>query len=195
MSERPPKGKLGVRRLLWDLLHRRERFRQALGFLFTIVVTFLGQMVEPWFWVGVPLVGLGILIRLWASGHVKKDKVLATDGPYGFVRHPLYVGNIMIGFGFCFACGLWWSFPVFVLFLLLFYPPAIKQEDKKLHGLFGETWEPWAARTRALLPRLRPYSPGESSTWSFTQSLKQNGEPIIALVLSSLLLYLFLYQG
>ena len=53
---------------------------------------------------------LGILVRLWASGHVKKDKVLATTGPYAYVRHPLYVGNHLITFGFCLASGLWWSF-------------------------------------------------------------------------------------
>lgn len=183
-SQRPKKGTLGIKRLLWDLRHRRERFRQLLGVLFSVVVSVLGQPKLPAvYWSGAGLTLLGILIRLWASGHVKKDKELATNGPYGFVRHPLYVGNICIGFGFCIASGLWWSYVVFLLLLALFYPPAIRQEDGKLHGLFGEQWERWAGTTRALIPRLTPFTRAGGS-WSFSQSLRQNGEPIIAVFLA-----------
>ncbi len=190
--ERPEKGALGIKRFLWDIRHRRERFRQMLGVLFSIVVALLGQPPSSWYWTGLPLVVAGILTRLWASGHVKKDKVLATDGPYGFVRHPLYVGNLLIGFGFAISSGLLWSFPVLIIFLLLFYPPAIRQEDSKLHGLFKEQWEPWRERTRALIPRLTPFQRGQESHWSFGQSLKQNGEPIIAAFLAVLMYYLYL---
>ena len=182
-SERPAKDALGLRRLLWDLRHRRERFRQLLGVLFSVFVSLMGTPRQEIFWWGVGAAGLGILIRLWASGHVKKDRELATDGPYAYVRHPLYVGNILIGVGFCLASGLWWSGPLFIFFLLAFYPPAIRQEDAKLHGLFGESWERWSARTRALLPRLTPYQRSGVGHWSFGQSLKANGEPIIALFL------------
>ena len=179
---------LGLSRLWHDLLHRRERFRQALGIAFVIVVAAAASTTQTLLLVSLPLVLAGILIRLWASGHVKKDKELATDSPDSLARHPLYVGNILIGFGFCIASGRWWSFPVFVLFLLLFYPPAIRQEDRKLHRLFPEAWEPWAAEVRALIPRVKPYREGASGgSWSFSQSLRQNGEPIIALILIGLL--------
>ena len=192
-SNRPEKGTFGLRRFFWDLVHRRERFRQLLGVLFCILVSTLGTPRQAMvFWAGVAIAAAGILIRLWASGHVKKDKVLATDGPYGFVRHPLYVGNILIGLGFCLSSGLWWSYPLFLVFLLVYYPPAIHQEDAKLHHLFGETWESWSSRTRALIPRLTPYSSGQDGRWSFGQSLRQNGEPIIAIFLLVWLYVLFL---
>jgi protein-S-isoprenylcysteine O-methyltransferase Ste14 len=186
---------VGLSRLVHDLRHRRERFRQVLGIAFVIVVAAAASTTQTLVLAGLPLVVMGVLIRLWASGHVKKDKELATDGPYAFVRHPLYVGNILIGLGFCVASGRWWSFPVFLLFLLAFYPPAIRQEDGKLSRLFPEAWHPWAREVRALIPRLRPYRAGPSGGgWSFQQSLRQNGEPIIAVFLLALV-WLAWYVG
>jgi len=173
----------GLQRFLTDIRHRRERFRQFLGIAFVILVSVAGEPKEALFGAGVVLVILGIAARLWASGHIKKNKVLATDGPYAYVRHPLYVGNITLGFGFAFASGLWWSFPFLLLILLAFYPPAIRREDEKLHRRFEEEWEQWRKETRALIPRLTPYRPGQRGSWSFWQSLRQNGEPIIALFL------------
>jgi hypothetical protein len=77
------------------------------------------------------------------------------------------------------------------LILLLFYPQAIRREDEKLHNLFKEDWERWRQQTPALLARLkRTYKPGGS--WSFWQSLRQNGEPVIALFLFACLYYLFI---
>ena len=173
----------GLERFLNDIRYHRERFRQFTGFCFVILVSVVGRPKEFLFYAGVPLILLGIAIRLWASGHVRKNKALATDGPYAYVRHPQYVGNITLGFGFALASGLWWSFPLFLGIVLLFYPPAIRQEDKNLHGAFEKEWEKWSGETRALIPRLRPYQQITGGGWSFMQSLRKNGEPIIGLLL------------
>ena len=124
------------RRIGRDLLHRRQRFRQVAGFALIFALTLLGEPRASLFWPGVVIVAAGSLFRLWASGGVKKNQVLATDGPYALVRHPLYVGNLLICAGFCFASGVWWSAPVAAVVLLLFYPPAIRYEDQKLRKLF-----------------------------------------------------------
>ncbi len=185
----------GLERFLNDIRYHRERFRQFIGFCFVILVSVVGRPKEFLFYAGVPLILLGIAIRLWASGHVRKNKALATDGPYAYVRHPQYVGNITLGFGFALASGLWWGFPVFLGIVLLFYPPAIRQEDKKLHEAFKEDWEKWSEKTRALIPRPTPYQPLTESRWSFMQSLRQNGEPIIDLLLLFWLYILSLSLG
>jgi protein-S-isoprenylcysteine O-methyltransferase Ste14 len=183
----------GFRRLLHDLRHRRERFRQFVGITFVALVSLLGEpkgMVL--FSVGAFFVFLGTATRLWSSGHIMKNKALATTGPYGYVRHPLYVGNITLGFGFALASGLWWSFLLFFAILMVFYPPAIQREDEKLHRRFKQEWEQWRERTRALIPRLTPYNPAEPGGWSLWQSLRRNGEPLIALFLLFWLYVLYL---
>jgi protein-S-isoprenylcysteine O-methyltransferase Ste14 len=192
----PTLSSLGLQKLAHDLMHRRYRFRQFVGIAFLFVLTFmgapgkLGELGRWLYYVGVAITIPGMLIRLWASGHVKKDKALATSGPYGYVRHPLYVGNHLITFGFCLASGLWWSLPAWVVIGLVFYPGTIKHEDAVLHRLFGKSWEDWRARTHALIPRLTPYKPGETGEWSFSQSLRVNGEPVIILILVLCLFFL-----
>jgi len=186
---------LGFSKLAHDLVHRRYRFRQFVGIGFLFVLTVLGRPAE-WgqqasllFWTGIGFAILGILIRLWASGHVKKDKSLATTGPYSYVRHPLYVGNHLITLAFCLASGLWWSFAAWAVIAFFFYPGTIAHEDEVLHRLFGKSWEAWRAETRALIPRLTPYNRSERGEWSLAQSW-HNGEPIIIAILVACLVYL-----
>ena len=109
----------GLKRFLHDIRYHRERFRQFIGISFVILVSVAGEPEELLFFAGGVLVFLGIAVRLWASGHIKKNKALATDGPYAYVRHPTYVGNLTLGVGFALASGLWWSLPLFIFILLL----------------------------------------------------------------------------
>jgi len=182
---------IGIKRFFDNIMHRRDRYRQFIGISFLLLVSAVGEPKTVLFWIGACFVLLGSAIRLWASGHIKKNKSLATDGPYTYVRHPLYVGNILLGIGFSLASGLWWSAPLFIGILVVFYPHAIKHEDEKLHRLFQEDWVKWQKHTRALIPRFKSATASYGS-WSFSQSLRQNGEPIIALILLICLYYLYL---
>jgi protein-S-isoprenylcysteine O-methyltransferase Ste14 len=176
--------RIGLARFVRDIRDNRHRTRQLVGISFVILLTIIGAPTNAdLYFLGVVAATLGIAVRMWASGHVKKDKVLATTGPYAYVRHPLYVGNHLITFGFCLASGLWWSFLVWIALGIFYYPQTIAHEDKLLARLFPVEWEAWSKETRALIPRLRPYRSGQVSEWSFRQSLRQNGEPIIAALL------------
>jgi hypothetical protein len=70
--------------------------------------------------------------------------------------------------------------PALLLFLWFYYPPAIEYEDLKLQRIFGDSWQHWAANTRALCPRFvgRRFTLGG---WSLRQSALGNGEPFIIL--------------
>lgn len=191
----PQKPEAGIRfpRLLHDLYHRRQNSRQAVGVALVFLLTFLGTPVAIEWALGAAVVVLGMAIRLWASGYVMKNEVLATVGPYGYVRHPLYVGNLTIAFGFCIASGLWWSWPLTVAMILYYYPHTIRYEDKKLHRLFGESWERWSKETRALVPRTTPWrgDGDQSGAWHFRTSMMRNGEPVHILIGGLCLAWLF----
>jgi len=162
----------GIAKLILKLRYH-ESSRQWFAVLFVLLVSLLGETTQLLFIVGTVIAAVGAAIRLWASGHVKKNKVLATDGPYAYVRHPLYVG----------ASGLWWSYLLMALLLWFYYPPAISYEDNKLHTLFGEQWENWSRDIHALIPSFKNRAGSTSSDWSFKQSLMQNGEPVIIVYL------------
>ncbi len=188
---KPLSERVGLRRFVHDFRYNRHRSRQFVGVGFLILLTVVGAPLADIYYWGVGAAVLGMAVRLWASGHVKKDKVLATTGPYAYVRHPLYVGNHLITVGFCLASSLWWSFFGWVALALFYYPQTIAHEDKLLARLFPGEWKAWAHETPALTPRFKPYRSGQKAEWSFRQSLRKNGEPIIAalLVLCLYILY------
>jgi len=190
----PSLSTLGLQQLFSDLVSRRYRHRQFITIAYLVLLTILGapDRFPALFWLGTVLVIAGELIRLWASGHVKKDKALATTGPYAFVRHPLYLGNHTIVLGFCLSCGLWWSLPVWIALSLAFYPSALSREDAVLRRLFGTEWEEWRAHTGALVPRSSAYRSREWGDWSLRQSLRVNGEPLIAAFLFVCLYLLYI---
>ncbi len=124
--------RIGFTRFFRDLRYNRHRTRQLVGISFLILLTIIGRPTNAGLYIlGVALATLGIAVRMWASGHVRKDKVLATSGPYAYVRHPQYVGNQLITVGFCLASGLWWSYFVWIALGFLL-PQTIAYEDRRL---------------------------------------------------------------
>lgn len=180
----------GLHRVVRSLRYH-EASRQLLGIALILLWTLVGEP-SPWsFWPAVPLVAGGAAVRMWASGCIFKNKVLATSGPYAFVRHPLYLGNILALLGFALASALWWAAPLLLAFLWFYYPTAIEYEDRKLHRLFGEAWLAWSARVPALFPRGRRATGGERAGWSLMQSLRRNGEPVVLAYLLGCALWLY----
>lgn len=158
-----------------------EFSRQAIGIVLVAVYAVWSAPVAWLFWPGALAALLGIGVRLYASGFVMKNKELATSGPYAFVRHPLYTGNILMLIGFCLANGQLWPWLVGAFFLWFWYPPAIAYEDKKLEQIFGDSWRAWSAQTPALVPRSLNGRSSADTGWSFAKSMKQNYEPVIVL--------------
>jgi len=171
-------------------IQRPHAIRQIVGILFLIVLTVVGRPSSA----GSAVVGtllsvIGIAIRFWAGGYVKKDRELATTGPYSFVRNPLYVGNVLIAVGFCLLSGYFrYAFAFFIFLYFWLYIPTIHKEERTLHKLFGDEFLRYRENVRAMWPRLTPYQTG-SGEWSGRQWVK-NGEHIVNAGLAIALLVL-----
>lgn len=176
----------GIRHV-WREIRYHEASRQTLSVLLVIVLTVFSEPITPWFVLGTVLIVFGLGMRMWASGHIAKNQVLATSGPYALVRHPLYTGNIALLFGFAAAAGLWWGVLVAVAILATFYPPTVAYEDRRMRERFPEDWNAWAPTVPALLPRLKFTRSSAKSPWSFRRSLRRNGEPVMVMFLLALL--------
>jgi protein-S-isoprenylcysteine O-methyltransferase Ste14 len=142
----------GLAHLIRELRYQ-EPMRQGFAVILVIVYTATAVPIPALAAIGLGIGLLGELVRLYASGFIVKNKELATDGAYRFVRHPLYTGNILFVTGFALAGSQWWGIPLALFFFWFYYPTAIEYEDRKLRRIFGAAWETWSARTPALLPR------------------------------------------
>ncbi len=167
-------------------LRYHEFSRQGIGI---ILVSIFCYFADPYpsvplqHYFALSLIILGLITRMYASGFVLKNKELSTTGPYAFMRHPLYTGNIIILFGLCGVNGSLWSLMTAIIFFWFYYPPAIEYEDRKLKLLFPETWENWANKTPALVPKLKGIfnQQLDLKRWSLKKSVITNYEPVIVI--------------
>lgn len=175
----------GIKHLIREMRYH-EFSRQSIGIILVSVFCFetSSNSIIPYASnFAISLILLGLATRMYASGFVLKNKELSTTGPYAFVRHPLYTGNIMILIGLCLINGFFWSFVTAFIFLWFYYPTAIEYEDRKLKSLFPDTWEEWASMTPALMPKMdlngKIFSRLDLKSWSLKKSLVANYEPVI----------------
>ena len=54
---------------------------------------------------GLPLLLAGVCLHTWAKGCLRQNRVVATIGPYRFVRHPFYLANALIDFALAVMAG------------------------------------------------------------------------------------------
>src|SRR5262245_15152883 len=112
-------------------------------------------------WIGVALFVLGGALRFWpvfVLGHrfsglvaIQPGHTLVTDGIYGVIRHPSYLGLLVSSLGWGLAFNSW----VGVLLAALLIPPLlarIRAEEKLLRTQFGDEYAAYCARTSRLIP-------------------------------------------
>ena len=136
--------------LSWGRVARR--IRVPLGFV--LAVFYLWRARPSWLSVagGAVIAAIGLLVRALASGHVQKNRELATTGPYAYVRNPLYLGSLILAAGFVLAARDVWTAVVIAGMFLLIYVPVIASEEAFLRRRFPE-YEVYSRQVPRLLPR------------------------------------------
>ena len=105
------------------------------------------------FWLLVwPVALAGATIRLWAAGNLAKNKEVTRTGVYRLVRHPLYVGNILIYASFLVALDRVGSaLPVLLTILLLVHYTRMLHEEERLLREYPDEFAEATATPRMLL--------------------------------------------
>ena len=125
-----------------------------------LTVCFLESAFDTYFTGAISL--LGVCIGIWAivkmeksfnvSPRLKANAKLKEDGPYRFVRHPMYSALLLFCGGFVLAdrslygIGLW-------LFLTIILVCKIRFEEQMLYERF-EAYSDYANRTKRFVPFL-----------------------------------------
>jgi protein-S-isoprenylcysteine O-methyltransferase Ste14 len=83
----------------------------------------------------------------------QKRRELATTGAYSYVRHPQYVGFVLIMFGFLLQ---WPTILTLVMFpvLVFMYARLARAEEMDMRSTFGKAYTDYAERVPAFVPRL-----------------------------------------
>jgi len=145
---------------------RRQRWRVPLGFALAAVFILVARPSRLSLAGGLPIALAGLLLRARAAGHIRKNDVLATSGPYRFTRNPLYLGSILLGAGFVIAAHAWVLAVLATAMLVGIYIPVIREEERYLTARFGNDFEAYRTRVPRLLPRLWPAAGSASGRFS-----------------------------
>jgi protein-S-isoprenylcysteine O-methyltransferase Ste14 len=116
-----------------------------------------------WFGVALGVIALGIqawthetLQEHWSRHTPSTTKyILVTDGPYQWVRHPMYLGLMFFFIGLALVSAFW-PILVLALALILMFRRTASQEEAQMVDRFGDKYHEYMKRTASFLPRVFP---------------------------------------
>lgn len=114
------------------------------------------------YYIGIPLVFLGIVVRQWAiavlgrffslSVRVTEDHTVVDRGPYRYVRHPSYTGALITFIGLGLAVQSWAAVLVLLVMFAFAYGYRMSVEEKTLSSELGQDYVSYMQRTKRLIP-------------------------------------------
>ncbi len=112
-------------------------------------------------WSGLALVVVGFALITWTTVGLgrqysvyitlQQDHKLITSGSYRYIRHPRYLGVMIVALGLALLFRSWIALAAlpFLLALLIF---RLKDEEKLLREEFGPQWEEYISHSWRLVP-------------------------------------------
>lgn len=119
---------------------------------------------ELLFWVGLSAMISGLVVRSWANRvlgasytrtlRIVQEQRVIQEGPYHLVRHPGYLGTLLVWLGGAVALGNWVIMTAASILMLRAYRRRIEAEERMLLDNFGDEYRRYMRRTRMLVPFL-----------------------------------------
>lgn len=115
-------------------------------------------------WTGVAIALAGFALLQWAQNtlgkswsdtpRMIKEQALVTDGPYRFIRHPIYTAFLLILGSTLFISANWFVGFAWIGMTLLEVVSRIGFEENLMLEYFGDQYREYMKRTGRLLPKL-----------------------------------------
>ena len=157
------------------------------------------------FIIGIIILGIGELIRLWGISYAGEEtrntkrlkaNYLVTQGPFAFVRNPLYIGNMLIYLGFgIFSNALFPYLQIITMVWFIFqYTLIVLIEEDFLEHRFGIDYQIYKESVPRFIPRILRYEPrtSEKQTPSLSVALRseyRTFQAFLSIGIISILIY------
>jgi len=151
-----------------DIRRTIFKYRSYTPIPFIIVMIWFAEPSVLSLVVGFAVVFIGELIRFWGVSIVGAETrttggvggtFLITNGPFSYVRNPLYVGNMLMyaGVGIMSMALFPWMLIVALAWFYTQYYLIVTREEEYLAATFGGEFAAYTQHVRRFVPRLTPY--------------------------------------
>ncbi len=89
------------------------RLRLPLGLVAGVLLVL--SIAPEWFWPGLVVSAAGALFQLWCFSCIHTQHELAVNGPYMFVRNPMYLARFLLILGIVLMTGSLWLTAAYVV--------------------------------------------------------------------------------
>ena len=137
-----------------------------------VVLAIVYKMDPAWLLPGFLVSMFGEVIQLWCFASLDKGRTLAFNGPYAFVRNPMYLGRYFIVLGGIMLLGKPWVLAVFTVVYYFYMVNRVKREEEYLRGPLGAPYEDYLQTVNRFLPGA-PKPGSQVAFWEW-RLLKQN---------------------
>ncbi len=133
---------------------------------FAVGATKMGRVYywNTFFVIGMALFVIGLMIRMhslltlkqyftYSVVKVENHKIIET-GLYKFIRHPGYLGQLIIFIGISISISNWLSILLMMIPVTVGYLYRIKVEERFMTEQFGEDYKKYQERTKRIIPML-----------------------------------------
>jgi len=170
------------------------RWRVRLGYFLTVFVLWFARPTPHSIIFGAIVGALGLCLRAYAAGYLRKQSVLTVTGPYRYTRNPLYLGSSVLALGAGIATRSWISAAILVVYFALVYAVVMRREEQELFVQHGEAFKAYAAAVPLFFPRLAAAKLDDASAGSFSFAQYKKNHEYEAAVGFLLLLLVFLLK-
>jgi len=157
-----------------ELFRRWFKLRFFITYPFGLFVLFFCAPSDFSFYIGICFIALGLSLRVWANGYVIKTNKLTTSGPYAFLRHPLYLGTMLLALGFSIMLNTYYAGAIFIIVMAMVYYRTIKNEERALIERYKDAYLDYKRNVPVIIPGFFPYKKGEKWGFSFSRVIENH---------------------
>ncbi|HMC01952.1 MAG TPA: isoprenylcysteine carboxylmethyltransferase family protein [Flavobacteriaceae bacterium] len=132
------------------------------------LLTQLGEISTNYFAlqiIGLTLSFYHLIMNIWAvrtmgkhfvpGSGVFQNQKLVTNGPFRFMRHPIYSAHIALWLGTALATSNWILLITWPLYVAIMYFGPVREEEKLLNTKFGATFQKYCENTGKIFFKIK----------------------------------------
>jgi protein-S-isoprenylcysteine O-methyltransferase Ste14 len=135
-------------------------------FSFSIAATKIGRIYywDILFVIGLLIIAIGLVVRVISirqlgqyftySVSEVENHILVEKGLYKFIRHPGYLGQLLIFTGISISLSNWLSIILMLISTFIGYMNRIRVEEKFMVEQMGDKYSNYKKRTNKLIPKI-----------------------------------------